>query len=119
MVYSFNNQRYVYTHGDTVLNFEHVEFKRGTKLSEYPIIGSRIDVAIEGSTPRQLTLSGRFLIKDFDAVNTYIKSNTGQVISSFKLNDTAYSGMILVDGRTELDASKVFGEMVLILRSLA
>lgn len=118
MVYSFNNQRYIYTHNSTVLSFEQVEFKRVTKISEYPVIGSRIDVAIEGSSPRQLTLKGRFLVKDFDAINSYIKSNTGQVISSFKLNDTAYSGMILTEGRTKLDACEVFGEMIFIFKSV-
>lgn len=119
MVYEFNNQKYTYIHGSTVLNFEHIEFKRGTKVSEYPVIGERIDMAIEGSTPKQLTLKGRFLVKDFSRINSYIKSNTGQIIPSFSLNGTSYSNMILIDGRTELDSSKVFGDMVFIFKSMA
>lgn len=118
MTYTYVYQNYKYVHGDVSLNFDAAEFHGSTRTSQYPVLTNEIDSAVIGSDPSTLTLKGRFLPSDFDAVRMYISDNTGKVIQSFTLNGVKYSDMVLLKGSAVMDISHVLGDMVLIFQSV-
>ena len=77
MDYSLNQQGYVYIHDGCKLHFDKIEVKCGTKVSEFPVIGNHIDVAIEGAKPTMFILTGRFFISDFEYLRAYISNKIG------------------------------------------
>lgn len=118
-IQAINNQTLLYVEGGHKFHFDKVEFRRGTKISEYPVMGSTINVAVEGAQPKQVTLTGRFLIKDFGSLTAYISSSVGHIISSFSINNLFFRDMVLVDAKTAYDNSKVYGQMVFTFKSTA
>lgn len=114
---SINNQKYTLAFEGVTLFIDSAEFNCGTQISKYTVLDKRIDVAIEGATPKKLTIKGRFLPSDFSKINSCITSNTGQVIPHLILNNYTYVGMILIEGKAEINASEVFGNMVLVFQS--
>lgn len=112
MEYSLNDQGYVYIHDGCKLHFDKIDVKCATKVSEFPVIGNRIDVAIEAAKPKMFTLTGRFFISDFAYLSAYISNNAGYHMRSLSINGKTYHNMILLDAQTSVDSSKLFGNMV-------
>ncbi len=112
MDYSLNQQGYVYIHDGCKLHFDKIEVKCGTKVSEFPVIGNHIDVAIEGAKPTMFILTGRFFISDFEYLSAYISNKVGYHMRSLSINGKNYYNMILLDAQISVDSSKLFGNMV-------
>lgn len=115
MDYSVNQQAYVYLHNGVKLHFDKMQAEYSAKVSEFPVMGRHIDLAVEGARPKTITLTGRFFPDDFHYISSYISNNIGYVLQGLKINNTTYSNMILLDGQATVDTSNLYGNMVFML----
>ena len=115
MDYSLNGQAYTYLHNGVFLHFDKMSVERHAKISEYPIMGKHINLAIEGAKGKVITLTGRFFPDDFYYISSYISNNTGYILQGLKINGHSYSDMVLLDGKASVDTGNLYGNMTLTL----
>lgn len=118
MYYTSKLTEYEYTDGQSKLVFDSMEIKRGVKLSEYPVLANKVEYAITGTTPRTITLKGRFLPDDFAYVYNYMAINVGRVISSITVNEKQFNSVVILNADAVLKNSSFLGEMSMVIQTV-
>ena len=109
--------RYQYVQDNNLFLFDSMNFESGTKVSLYPVMTNGLHSAMNGETPYQFTLKGRFLREDFASIQLYIRKNAGTVISHFTINGQMFNNMILIKAEAGVECNNFFGEMTFVFQS--
>ena len=109
MYYTSKVTEYEYTDGQSKLVFDSMEIKRGVKLSEYPVLANKVEYAITGTTPRTITLKGRFLPDDFAYVYNYM---------AITVNKKQFNSVVILNANEVLKNSSFLGEMSMVIQTV-
>ena len=110
----YANLKYHFVHGSFKFLFDSMSVDGGTQVSKYPVMTNGLSYAINGKVPYLLTLKGRFMRDDFDAIMEYINDNSGSVISGFNVDSIKFTSMVLTKGSAVLGKESFMGEITLV-----
>lgn len=109
---------YEYIDRSSYLMFDSMEVKRGAKLSEYPVLANKLDYAVSGTSPKIITLKGRFLPQDFTYIYNYISQNVGKVLDTIHINTMQFNSVVILSADVIQKNTCFLGEMVMVIQTV-